>query len=129
MSYHDGYEDKSKFWTCELCKHTGPLVGVSLIGRRLCLGSCGGLCPNPDVKATGVINSVAWEEQADQLREFPRGKLNQHDEGQTQLALFIDKGTTIIMNFTKPIKWLGFSAADARMIGKRLIELADQIES
>lgn len=61
--------------------------------------------------------------------KFPRGQLNPRDEGQTELALFVDKGTTIIMHFTKPIKWLGFSAADARAIGKRLIELADKIES
>lgn len=62
-------------------------------------------------------------------KNFPRGQLNPHDEGQTEMALFVDKGTTIIMHFTKPIKWLGFSASDARAIGRKLIELANEIES
>lgn len=38
--------------------------------------------------------------------QFPEGKLNEEDEGATQIALGIDSGNVILM-FTKAITWIG----------------------
>lgn len=39
---------------------------------------------------------------------YPRGKLNAHDEGQLRMAFAI-KGNTLILDFGKPVAWIGLS--------------------
>ncbi len=38
--------------------------------------------------------------------QYPEGKLNENDEGATQIALGIDNGNVVLI-FTKPITWIG----------------------
>ena len=61
-------------------------------------------------------------------RAYPRGKLNPQDEGALTYGVAV-RQNTVIINFFKPILWLGLSAHDARTLAAKLIELADRIES
>lgn len=58
---------------------------------------------------------------------FPRGKLNQDDEGQIPIKIGV-QDRTIVVDFGKPVHWFGFSAADARALAALLIKHADAIE-
>jgi len=44
-----GPEDQATWKTCFVCEHTGPHVGTDKQGRNACMGSCGGIRPNPDI--------------------------------------------------------------------------------
>lgn len=51
--------------------------------------------------------------------EFPEGKLNSNDEGEIRFGVALDKeARKVILNFGKPVAWLGMSPGQA-------IELAD----
>ena len=52
--------------------------------------------------------------------QFPDGKLNETDEGQIAIAIGIQQGKVII-NFGKPIAWLGLPAEQSIEMGRVLI--------
>lgn len=58
--------------------------------------------------------------------EFPRGKLNEHDEGGLQVAIFT-QDKTVQLHFGKSIKWVGLDADTARKLGQSLIDKANSI--
>jgi hypothetical protein len=47
------------------------------------------------------------------IPKYPRGKLCDDDEGQIQIAVAVKDGNTLIIDFGKPVAWLGFGLADA----------------
>jgi hypothetical protein len=51
-----GQEDRATWWTCSRCHFTGPLVGTREDGAHGCMGSCGGITPNP---------SCTWKSDAE----------------------------------------------------------------
>jgi len=60
------------------------------------------------------------------MRNYPRGKLNQNDEGELQIRIGV-QDRTVVLDFGKPIHWLGFDAATARAVGERLVARANEI--
>ena len=58
---------------------------------------------------------------------YPRGKLNENDEGQTALHIGI-RDSTVIIEFQKPMLWLGLGKQEALGLAKLLTELADKIQ-
>lgn len=42
------------------------------------------------------------------MRQYPRGKLNAEDDGQLRMAMVV-KDNTLIIDFGKPVAWLGLS--------------------
>lgn len=52
---------------------------------------------------------------------FPQGKLNSNDEGELALGITHDKGKVII-DFGKPVAWIGFDPKQAKEIA-RMFEL------
>lgn len=58
---------------------------------------------------------------------FPEGKLNAHDEGELQMAI-AHKDGKILIQFGKPIAWLGLGPEHARQLAKLLKMHADQAE-
>lgn len=61
------------------------------------------------------------------MPEYPRGKLNDADEGQLTVGFAVhDK--TVIIHFGKPIVWIGLASEDARAWAKKLNQLADEID-
>jgi hypothetical protein len=55
--------------------------------------------------------------------QFPEGKIHPDDEGQISVAIGIDNGNVII-NFGKPIAWLGLPPAACMEMGRTLIKRA-----
>ena len=58
--------------------------------------------------------------------EFPHRKLTDDGEGQIQFSVGI-KDNRVIMDFGKPVNWIGLAADDAREVGKALIKHAKKI--
>jgi hypothetical protein len=57
--------------------------------------------------------------------QFPRGKMNTDDEGELQFAVGSDPDKhKVIINFGKPVAWIGISPADAEQIAQSLIKHA-----
>lgn len=60
---------------------------------------------------------------------FPKGKLDDGDEGELQFAIAADSKTKkVLIDFGKPVAWLGLDPSDARNIAKALNEKADIAE-
>jgi len=61
--------------------------------------------------------------------QFPRGKINRLDEGQIKFAMAADHETeTILINFGKPIAWLGMTADEAIDISNALRDKAVELK-
>lgn len=59
---------------------------------------------------------------------FPRGRLTPTDEGEIGIRIAHVDGV-IVINFGKPIAWIGFPASDARELAALLVKHADEIDS
>ena len=60
---------------------------------------------------------------------YPEGKIHPRDEGQLKIAMGIAKdGKTVVIAFGTLISWIGFGPAEARELGKNLIDLAEELE-
>ncbi len=60
---------------------------------------------------------------------FPRGKADEHDEGELRMALAADPANAIVrIEFGKPIAWIGLSATDARELASALVEKAAEVD-
>jgi hypothetical protein len=58
--------------------------------------------------------------------QFPQGKLNEHDEGEIRLAIG-QKNGKVVIDFGKPVAWLGFDPEQAEQIASSLLEHAREI--
>ena len=60
---------------------------------------------------------------------FPRGKADEHDEGELQMALAADIANAIVrIEFGKAIAWLGMSSIEARQLADLLVEKANEVD-
>lgn len=57
--------------------------------------------------------------------KFPDGKLNDDDEGEIQIGL-TEKDGVVVLDFGKPVSWVGFSKEQAKEIGQMLIDKANK---
>jgi hypothetical protein len=55
--------------------------------------------------------------------KFSDGKISPDDEGDLRFSLFIQHGR-LILDFGKPVAWIGLTADQAKEIGERMIEAA-----
>jgi hypothetical protein len=74
---------------------------------------------------------MGWREEIEKLNlgptgRFPEGKLNDSDEGEIRVAIGYQEGK-VIMDFGKPIAWIGFTPEQAREIAATLIGYADGV--
>ena len=53
--------------------------------------------------------------------QYPEGKLNPSDEGEIAIAIGIEDGNVII-NFGKPVAWLGLPGEQSIEMGRTLIK-------
>lgn len=59
--------------------------------------------------------------------QYPRGKLSEGDEGQLAVAIGVtDK--TLIINFGKPIIWVGLDYHSAMQLAENIIRRAQEIK-
>lgn len=57
--------------------------------------------------------------------EFPRGKIEPSDEGEIRFAVGADQETqTVVLDFGKPVAWIGMTPEQAVEIAQSLIEKA-----
>ena len=56
---------------------------------------------------------------------YPQGKLNNDDEGELRMAI-VSKGKTVVIDFGKPVHWLGMSREEARAFGELIIQKANE---
>src|SRR5690349_6504490 len=59
--------------------------------------------------------------------KYPNGKLGPNDEGQFQMAIAHIKGR-VIVDFGKPMAWIGLTSVEARQIAETLLKHAREIE-
>ncbi len=59
--------------------------------------------------------------------KYPEGKLTNSDDGELQfkIAVFEER---VIMDWGKPVQWIGLRPAEARAIAASLIENAEEAE-
>lgn len=57
--------------------------------------------------------------------KHPQGKLAPHDEGELQFAVGIRDGK-VVLEFGKPIRWIGMDRHQARELGEMLIARSEQ---
>lgn len=56
---------------------------------------------------------------------FPLGKLSESDEGELQFGIAADPvKNKVVINFGKPVAWIGFTAEQAEQIAESLLEKA-----
>ena len=58
--------------------------------------------------------------------EFPQGKLNEHDEGGLQMAIFKTKDNHLIIEFGSPVQWLGMPIHEAKEFALAILKKADE---
>lgn len=60
---------------------------------------------------------------------YPEGKLSEHDEGEIAFAVAADpKLKKVLIDFGKPVAFLGMNKTQAIELGQMLIDKAGQIE-
>jgi predicted kinase len=60
--------------------------------------------------------------------KFPRGQLDESDEGEIQIAVATDSRQRIVrIEFGKPVAWLGFPADQARQLAESILKNADRL--
>jgi hypothetical protein len=70
-------------------------------------------------------NQLMHEAMKKLLGEFPDGKLNAADEGAVAMAVGHENGR-VVLEFPKPVKWIGFTGDEAIELAQLLIEYAKQ---
>lgn len=56
--------------------------------------------------------------------KFPRGKLGPDDDGELQFGVAHDSRGTVIINFGKPVEWVGMPATTAITMARALLKHA-----
>ena len=61
--------------------------------------------------------------------KFPHGKINNNDEGEIQFSLAVDhEAQTVLLDFGKPVLWLGLPRKEAIELGTLLIKSAQELK-
>ena len=60
--------------------------------------------------------------------KYPRGKLNESDEGASAIAIYV-QDKTVIVNFGKNLSWFGVDKFQAIKIGEAIIHQANTIKT
>lgn len=60
-------------------------------------------------------------------RKYPRGKYTEDDEGEITFAIAADpRNRKVVIQFGKPVAWLGLDPEDAEALGRMLITKAHE---
>ena len=83
-----------------------------------------------DPEATKIIeafnNVLKDKAQLGATGEYPEGRLNENDEGEIRFAI-TSGGGKLVMNFGKPVAWIGMGRSQAVQLIKVLQEHADKL--
>lgn len=82
----------------------------------------------PEGKLPDFLKKVADEEKLGETGKYPRGKLHESDEGEIRFAVAADVlNKKVIINFGKPVAWMGMEKEQALALGQSLIARANEI--
>jgi hypothetical protein len=59
--------------------------------------------------------------------QYPQGKLTESDEGELDFSIAVHEGR-VILNWGKPVQWIGVAPSQARAIAASLLRRADEAE-
>jgi hypothetical protein len=83
-----------------------------------------------DFDLEGELKGVAKLEGLGATGMFPKGKIDRLDEGQIKFALAADHKTkTVLINFGKPVMWLGMTADEAFDVANGIRDKAMEIKT
>jgi hypothetical protein len=74
-----------------------------------------------------IIGRMRRQDQADfgPTGNYPRGNLNADDDGEIMIGITADPKTqTVLINFGKPVAWIGFTGEQAQQIADSLVKKA-----
>jgi len=74
-----------------------------------------------------ILNLEAKANEFGETKNFPEGKLTEHDEGEIQFGV-TTKDEKVILNFGKPVAWMGMTRDQAEELGRLLIDRAKGIQ-
>lgn len=77
-----------------------------------------------------TIDRFFKQGRGEDKREYPKGQLNPNDEGALAFAIAVDdKKKLMMINFNKPVTWMGLYLPDAKRlheaIGKKIKQLEE----
>lgn len=82
---------------------------------------------DPNLVPDSLINRLT--ERIGATGRFPEGKLGQHDEGEIAFAVAADpKHKKVLIDFGKPVAFLGMNADQAIALGEMLIAKAGELK-
>lgn len=82
---------------------------------------------DPNLVPDGFIKSL--KEQLGATGRYPEGKLSKHDEGEIAFAVAADpKHGKVLIDFGKPVAFLGMNADQAIALGEMLIAKAGELK-
>jgi len=85
-----------------------------------------GLIKNQSSKLSQIMTQDATKQGFGETSAFPEGKINKDDEGEIQFGV-TTKDEKVILNFGKPVAWLGMTPGQAEDLGRLLIHRAYEI--
>ncbi|TXI12378.1 MAG: hypothetical protein E6Q76_01125 [Rhizobium sp.] len=92
-------------------------------------GEAGGLSEERKKRLDALINRLAAQGDGTAKRAYPGGRMGADDEGELVFAVGVnERHRTVVLNFNKPVAWMGMSADDARRLAAMLVEKANAIE-
>lgn len=87
--------------------------------------------PGPLQPKIEAINAALEDDRPDDLgatNRFPRGKLTDDDEGGIRLRVAA-RGGVVVLDFGKPVSWIGFPPQEARDLCDSILKHARSIET
>lgn len=76
-----------------------------------------------------AIDRFFQQGRGEDKREYPKGKLNPDDKGALAFAIAVDKNKKLmIINFNKPVTWMGLYLPDAKRLHEKMGEKIKQLE-
>lgn len=74
------------------------------------------------------LKRFVQQETGEAKRAYPEGRMGASDEGELVFAVGIDeKHGTVVLNFNKPVAWMGMGPEDAVRLAELLIEKAKMV--
>jgi len=61
--------------------------------------------------------------------KYPKGQMHKDDEGELKVAMAVDeKSKRIVIDFGKPIAWIGLTSQEAQTLAIALVQNANKLD-
>jgi len=88
-------------------------------------GHHGGLSDDGKRRLEDILSRFAGQGDGTARRAYPEGRLGAHDEGELAYAVGVDeRHGVVLINFNKPVSWLGLGPDDAVTLAQCLLDKA-----